>query len=52
MKRKEELKEGKCTVIAKNEIGVIEFEGYFNSNFNLVFFTIPSTYQIVGYIQD
>ncbi len=52
MKKIQELKEGKCTVIANNVAENKEFEGYYNSNLNLVFFTIPSTYQIVGYIQD
>ena len=52
MKKFEELKEGKCTVIAENVLGTKEFNGYYNSELNVVFFAIPSTYKILGYIQD
>ena len=51
MKIKAELKDGKCTVIAENVAGTKEFEGYYDSELDLVFFTIPCTYKILGYIQ-
>ena len=52
MKTKQELKEGKCKVIAKNVSGTKEFDGYYNSDLDVVFFAIPCTYKILGYIQN
>ena len=52
MKKFEELKEGNCTVIAKKGDTTKEFQGYYSEKYPAVFFTIPSTYTILGYIQD
>jgi hypothetical protein len=49
MKKIEELKHGECKVITKQGK---EFHGFYNEKFNCVFFAIPSTYEIIGYIQD
>ena len=49
LKQIEDLKEGKCKVITKQ--GKV-FHGYFRKSLNCVFFAIPSTYKIIGYIQE
>ena len=49
MKKIEELREGDCQVVTKQ--GKI-FHGYFSEKYPCVFFAIPSTYEIIGYIQD
>lgn len=45
----EELKHGDCQVVVKG--GKI-FHGFYSEEYNCVFFAIPSTYEIIGYIQD
>lgn len=47
-----ELLEGNCIIIIKNIHGEKCFNGYFREKFNCLFFAIPSTYEIIGYIQD
>jgi hypothetical protein len=49
LKQIEDLKEGECKVITKQ--GKV-FHGYFRESLNCVFFAIPSTYEIIGYIQE
>jgi hypothetical protein len=51
MKTIEELKEGDCTVITKNGGNIKEFHGSYSEKWNCVFFAIPSTYEIIGYLQ-
>ncbi len=51
MKRKEELKNGKCIVVAEAKGIRKEFEGEYVEKFNLVFMAIPSHYKVIGYIQ-
>lgn len=49
LKQVNELQEGDCIVITKNNDIIKEFEGSYE--FNTVYFTIPSHYEIIGYIQ-
>lgn len=52
MKKINDLKEGKCKVIAENKAGQIKkFEGVYNPKFEIVFCCIPSTYKTLGYEQ-
>lgn len=51
LKTIEELHEGDCKVITKYEHGKKEFHGYYSKEHNCVFFAIPSTYEIIGYVQ-
>ncbi|MGL5084342.1 MAG: hypothetical protein ACRC68_01245 [Clostridium sp.] len=52
--KREELKKGKCTVVATTGIEVKEFEGICNTELNnVVFFTMPHRYEsILGYKQE
>lgn len=52
LKTIEQLKDGDCTVITKFNNQTKEFHGSFSEKFKCVFFAIPSSYEIVGYIQD
>ena len=47
MKTFKELKQGKCKVVTDHGI----FEGFYSEKYPCVFFTIPSHYKIIGYIQ-
>lgn len=49
MKTIEELKNGDCQVITDKGK---TFHGFYSEEYNCVFFAIPSTYKIIGYIQD
>ena len=52
MKNINELKEGKCIVIAEDTTGKIKrYEGSYNLKFEVVFFCIPNNYKILGYEQ-
>ena len=44
----EDLKDGECQVITEG--GKI-FHGHYSEEYQCVFFAIPSTYEIIGYIQ-
>jgi len=52
MKTINELIEGDCIVIARAGNDTREFHGSYSNEFQCVFFTIPSTFEIIGYIQD
>lgn len=47
MKNKNELINGECKVVTDNGV----FDGYYDATFEKVFFTIPSSYEIIGYLQ-
>ena len=47
----EQLKEGKCKVVTKYIHGIKIFDGVYDSKYPCVFFAIPSTYEVIGYIQ-
>lgn len=49
MKTIDELKQGECQIITKQ--GKV-FKGFYSEEYEAVFFTIPSNYEIIGYIQD
>lgn len=49
LKTIEQLKDGKLQVVTKQ--GKI-FTGSYSKEHQCVFFAIPSTYEIIGYIQD
>lgn len=51
LKQINELKDGKCIVVAS--LGDLEkrFEGDYCEKLKIVFMAIPSTYEIKGYIQ-
>jgi len=49
MKTIEQLKHGECTIITKQGK---TFHGFYSDEYQCVFFAIPSTYEIIGYIQD
>jgi hypothetical protein len=51
MKTINELKDGKCVVIAEKNGVVKKFAGHFVSKYPAVFFTIPADYKILGYEQ-
>jgi hypothetical protein len=54
MKTIEQLKNGDCTVITENiyHKTTKEFHGSYSDEFQCVFFAIPDSYKIIGYIQD
>lgn len=53
LKQINDLKDGKCKVIAVNTSGrEIEYEGTFVSELKTVFYVIPSEYEILGFIQE
>jgi len=54
LKQFKDLKEGECKVVTKNKFHnqTKVFDGYFRESLNCVFFAIPSTYEIIGYIQE
>lgn len=47
----DELKSGSCVVIAKSGDNVKRFPGIYDSSLKKVFFTIPSNYEVTGYLQ-
>lgn len=52
LKQISELKDGECKVIAINTFRrEMEFVGTYNSKLQTVFYVIPSSYEIIGYIQ-
>lgn len=48
----EELNDGDCLVIAKNGNTTKEFKGVYSEDLKVVFFTIPSYYEVIGYRQN
>lgn len=46
-----ELKAGKCKVVATNGREERLFEGSFDDKLKVLFFAIPSTWEVIGYIQ-
>lgn len=52
LKTIEELKHGKCQVVTKYIHGIKIFDGFYDSKYPCVFFAIPSTYEVIGYIQE
>ena len=52
LKAIEELKEGSCQVVTNYIHGEKIFNAYYKEKYSCVFFTIPSNYEIIGYIQD
>ena len=48
LKTIEELKNGECQVITDKGK---TFHGFYSEEYKCVFFAIPSTYEIIGYIQ-
>lgn len=52
MKCLQELKAGKCKVVARSENNTKRFDGTYDDKLNLVFFTIPDYYKIIGYEQE
>ncbi len=52
MKAMKELQQGKCTVVAKFIEETNHFNGVYDESLNVVFFAIPSRYEIIGYLQN
>lgn len=52
MKKMNELQQGKCTVVAKCGEETNHFNGEYDEALNVVFFAIPSRYEIIGYLQN
>lgn len=51
MKTIDQLHHGDCIVVTKYIHGQKEFHGFYSDEYECVFFAIPSTYEIIGYIQ-
>ena len=54
MKTIHDLHDGKCIVITRTSYDntIKEFNGSYSDEYQCVFFTIPSTYDIIGYKQE
>lgn len=52
MKQLHELTAGKCTVIAEYDGKQRTFNGTYAEDLNLVFYAMPSHYNVIGYEQN
>ena len=52
LKQVRDLTDGDCVVVAKSADQIKHFKGVYDEMKRVVFFAVPSHFEVVGYLQD